>query len=59
MWYDTTHITTKENKKMSKSIRIDDDLHGWLFANFPKEMSVSDVIRELKEVWEQHQDKGE
>jgi predicted CopG family antitoxin len=44
---------------MSKSIRIDDDLHEWLFAKFPKEMSVSDVIRELKELWEQHQDKGE
>jgi predicted CopG family antitoxin len=43
---------------MSKSIRIDDDLHEWLFANFPKEMSVSDVIRELKELWEQQQDKG-
>jgi hypothetical protein len=46
----TTHI-------MSKSIRIDDDLHEWLFAKFPKEMSVSDVIRELKELWEQN--KGE
>ena len=44
---------------MSKSIRIDDDLHEWLFAKFPKEMSVSDVIREFKEVWEQHHNEGE
>ena len=42
---------------MSKSVRIDDDLHEWIFDNYSKRKSISDVIRELKEFWEQHQDK--
>lgn len=42
---------------MSKSIRIDDDLHEWISDTFSKGKSFSDVIRELKEEWEQHQDK--
>ena len=42
---------------MSKSVRIDDDLHEWIMKSFAKSNTVSDVIRDLKLCWEQQQQK--
>jgi len=41
---------------MSVSVRIDNDLHEWLMDHRDsKRKGISDVIRELKEFWEQCQ----
>lgn len=41
---------------MSVSIRIDDDLHEWLLDHRDsKRRNISDVIREIKDFWEQCQ----
>lgn len=41
---------------MSISIRIDDDLHEWLLDHRDsKRRNVSDVIREIRDFWEQYQ----
>lgn len=41
---------------MSVSIRIDDDLHEWLLDHRDsKRRNISDVIREMRDFWEQCQ----
>ena len=41
---------------MSVSIRIDEDLHEWLLDHRnSKRRNISDVIREIRDFWEQSQ----